>query len=239
MTSCSLLCLLLFLTCASPQVFRAELCPSGTYVTISRLADNCVVDTHVVKQGRANKALRILHTAHLDSTESTRCCSKNCMEKFSRADLISRRLWYLDFATELEAKKALVNELKPHYDDTKKQRRQSYHMPMHQGNTRSSWPVARRIMPGHWELLKTRWRPSERPFRTGAPNFCMETLERCTTQRSVPLPLPLFLSLSLSLSLTHTHTHTLTHTQTYTTQAMYASRTRAFWRQYDTPMCAK
>ena len=135
MTSCSLLCLLLFLTCASPQVFRAELCPSGTYVTISRLADNCVVDTHVVKQGRANKALRILHTAHLDSTESTRCCSKNCMEKFSRADLISRRLWYLDFATELEAKKALVNELKPHYDDTKQQRRQSYHMPMHQGNT--------------------------------------------------------------------------------------------------------
>jgi hypothetical protein len=61
--------------------------------------------TYTVPLARANKALKLLHPAHLEASLKTPCgCTHACNSKFSAADLIRKRLWYLSFASELESR---------------------------------------------------------------------------------------------------------------------------------------
>jgi hypothetical protein len=87
-------------------------------------------NVYTVPIARANKALKILHHSHLEATLRHACgCTHECNTKFSVADLIAKRRWYLSFHNELASRAGLVSDMKQFYD--KKQRR--HHYRLHRG----------------------------------------------------------------------------------------------------------
>jgi hypothetical protein len=65
--------------------------------------------TYTVPFRRANKALKLLHPAHIEASLKTPCgCSHACNSRFASSDLVRKRLWYLSFPSELESRSGRI-----------------------------------------------------------------------------------------------------------------------------------
>jgi hypothetical protein len=96
------------------DIFEARRSSTKKSVEICRLGMGRASSQYVysVPLARANKALKLLHPAHLQASLRTPCgCRHACNTKFSEADLIRKRVWYLQNANELDARSGLLKLL--------------------------------------------------------------------------------------------------------------------------------
>jgi hypothetical protein len=93
------------------DVFEARCSSTKKTVEICRLGMGRAAAQFVysVPRARANKALKLLHPAHVQATIRTPCgCRHACNTKFSEADILRKRVWYLSLANELKARSGPV-----------------------------------------------------------------------------------------------------------------------------------
>jgi hypothetical protein len=112
------------------EVWDAVLSPGGSTVDMVVRGKGKAgrQESYSVPVKRANKALRTLHPQHILLTLTKPCgCTKACNTSFSYHDIASKRKWYLSFASELDSRTGLVQDLLPKYD--KKKQRLHYSIP--------------------------------------------------------------------------------------------------------------